>query len=112
MPGRLYVAESCGPCRALGRWIRERRPTALEVVPAESRPGDLEQLTYVSEGVEESGVAAFARALEHVDLGWAFFGFALRLPVVSALGRVLLDAAGDARIAACPASRSARRTSS
>jgi len=44
--------------------------------------------------VTASGIAAVARALEHVHLCWAFVGFALRLPIVSALVQLLADASG------------------
>jgi len=111
-PALLYVADDCGPCRALGSWIRARRPIDLELVPAASHPGSLARLTYASAGVEESGVAALARALEHVDLGWALLGFALRLPLVRAFAQLAADALGGDRIRACPASKSARPTSS
>jgi protein-S-isoprenylcysteine O-methyltransferase Ste14 len=111
-PARLYVAEDCGRCRTLGDWIRALRPVLLEVVPADSHPLALTRLTYASAGIEESGVAALARALEHVHLGWAFLGFLVRLPGVHTIAQLVADAMGGDRIRACPASTSARRTSS
>src|SRR5262249_17804827 len=41
-----------------------------------------------------SGVAAIARGLEHIHLGWALVGFFLRLPVVCQLCQLLADASG------------------
>jgi hypothetical protein len=42
----------------------------------------------------EEGVCAFARGLEHINLGWAFAGACLRLPGISHLVRILLDGSG------------------
>lgn len=93
--GRLYVAERCGPCFSLGRWIREREPLGLEIVAAESHPFRvMTRMTYESEGIEERGVAAFACALEHFNLGWAFLGWMLRLPGVCSFGQLIVDAVG------------------
>ena len=40
------------------------------------------------------GVAAFARALEHIHLGWAFVGWTMRLPLVEPFLQLLVDAVG------------------
>lgn len=93
--GRLYVAEGCVPCRGVGSWIRDREPVGLEILAAESHPsGVLTRITYEAEGLEEKGVAAVGRALEHLNLGWAFLGWTLRLPGVRPLGQLIVDAAG------------------
>ena len=58
--------------------------------------GNLQRITYDpmdGTGVEE-GVCAFARGLEHINLGWAFAGAFLRLPGISHLVQILLDASG------------------
>jgi protein-S-isoprenylcysteine O-methyltransferase Ste14 len=96
-PARLYVSAGCGPCSQVGWWIDGRRPAGLVVVPAERHPSrDLRRITYHAGGgaAEEEGVAALARALEHVHLGWALLGMALRLPVVLQVMQVLVDASG------------------
>lgn len=96
-PAVLYVAEGCAPCRGLRAFLERRGPVGLVLVAAEDHPErDLERLTYdPGDGApEESGVHALGRALEHLHLGWATLGLALRLPVTSALAQVLADACG------------------
>jgi hypothetical protein len=95
-PARLYVSGGCGPCSQVGRWIEGRRPIALRVVPAEAHPSrDLRRITYHSaDGWEEEGVAALARALEHVHLGWALLGMAIRLPLIAQAIQLIVDASG------------------
>ena len=97
LPARLYVAEGCGPCASVRQWIGRRRPIGLEVVAAEDHPSrDLSRITYEpGDGSrEEEGVAALARAFEHLHLGWAFLGATVRLPVVRPLVQLLIDAVG------------------
>ena len=96
-PARLYVSASCGKCSELGRAIERMRPVGLVVVPAEHHPERvLERITYapMDGGAEEDGVAAFARALEHVNLAAALLGMAMRLPIVLPLLQVIVDASG------------------
>jgi protein-S-isoprenylcysteine O-methyltransferase Ste14 len=93
-PARLYVAESCGLCAELGGWFERRRPAGLEIVAAERHPArDLGRLTYdPGDGSgDETGVAALARALEHVHLGYALAGVVMRLPVLRAALTLLAD---------------------
>jgi protein-S-isoprenylcysteine O-methyltransferase Ste14 len=96
-PARLYVAETCGPCSDVRRWFEFRGATALDIVAAEDHPTqDLQRITYDpmdGTGVE-GGVCAFARGLEHVNLGWAVAGACLRLPGISHLSQILLDGSG------------------
>lgn len=97
--GRLYVAEGCGMCSDVGAWLRRRKPIALEIAAAEDHPKkDLRRMTYqFGEGAAitvEEGVAAFARALEHVHLGYALAGSAMRLPAVRHLLQLMVDATG------------------
>jgi hypothetical protein len=94
---RLYVAETCGPCSEVAAWFAQRMPTGLEIVPAELHPHrDLNRITYDpgDGGREEEGVAAIARALEHVHLGWAAVGWMLRLPGLRAVLQLVVDASG------------------
>jgi len=94
---KLYVAETCGPCSEVKAWFGNKQTTGLEVVPAESYPGgELVRVAYVAgDGVApEYGVAALARAVEHIHLGWALVGFAARLPGVSRFLQLLADASG------------------
>lgn len=95
-PGTLYVAATCATCRGVRMFLEQRNPAGLVFCDAESLPsGSIRRLRYVpAEGQTESGVLAFARALEHVHLGWAFCGFLLRLPVIHQAAQLLTDAAG------------------
>jgi protein-S-isoprenylcysteine O-methyltransferase Ste14 len=114
-PATLLVAYSCRTCRSVGRWFLARYPVGLEVAPAEEATGDpgLRRVTYVSpSGERYRGVAAIARALEHIHLGWALVGWVLALPGVLHLAQLLSDVCGPGpqRVAgrpydpaACPA---------
>jgi len=94
---RLYISEECAPCSALGRWLIIRRSVALTLVAAEDHPyRDLTRLTYepLDGTTPEEGVAALARALEHIHLGWAICGWAMRLPVIVIILQLIVDAVG------------------
>ncbi|CAM3689075.1 methyltransferase family protein [Nocardiopsis rhodophaea] len=98
-PGRpeatLYVAGGCDMCSGLGGWVAARRPVALLLRPAESHPGGLRRLTYESaDGTRAAGIAALARALEHLHLGWALLGWLLVLPGVGWFAQLVADALG------------------
>ncbi|MDE3724384.1 methyltransferase [Nocardiopsis sp. N85] len=93
--GTLYVAADCSMCRGLGAWIRARGPIALTLRPAHEHPEVLHRLTYENpDGVRWSGVSALARALDHLNLGWAFLGWALDLPVLRHFAQLCADAFG------------------
>ena len=69
----------------------------LDIVPAETHPsGALWRITYEpGDGTRAAaGVEAVARALEHLHLGWALLGALLRLPILSSLMQLLVDASG------------------
>jgi protein-S-isoprenylcysteine O-methyltransferase Ste14 len=97
---RLYLARGCGPCSDLARWFARRKPVGLLLLAAEDHPRRaLERLTYdpgydSSGAREEEGIAAFARALEHLHLGWAWLGWAMRLPFVLPFLQLVADASG------------------
>jgi len=96
-PAVLYVSAECGPCSELGRWIQARQPIGLHLHPAEAHPTHtLVCLTYDPEdgSPAEAGVAALARALEHLHLGWAFLGWTLRLPLVRQMVQIIVDGVG------------------
>lgn len=91
----LYIAPGCDPCRGVGRWITERRPAGLEIRLATDAPRPLRRLGYSGpDGYEASGVAAFARALEHLHLGWAVLAWFLLLPGIGRFVQLVVDAAG------------------
>ncbi len=96
-PARLFVAASCGPCSELGKWIAARKPIGLEILPAESLPyGSIRRMRYVpgDSAASVEGVRALGRTLEHLQLGWAVTGIALRLPGIWQFVQVLMDASG------------------
>lgn len=89
----LWLDEQCGPCTATGVFLRGRRPTGLALAPAAAHQGPLVRAEYVGgDGHRERGVAAVARGLEHVNLGWAYVGWLLRLPGVGWLAQLITDA--------------------
>jgi protein-S-isoprenylcysteine O-methyltransferase Ste14 len=108
-PGRravLYVSANCSKCREVARWFSWRRAVSLEIVPAEWHPSrDLDRITYdPGDGSrEEHGVAAVARALEHINFAWALCGMIMRLPGVCFAIQAFVDASGGGpqRVARC-----------
>jgi len=93
----IYIAEGCGPCSQIGGWVVSQQPIGLIVKAAEEHPQrDLTRVTYqpADGSGEEEGVAALGRAFEHLNLAWALLGMFIRLPVVSPLLQVLVDASG------------------
>lgn len=96
---RLLVAYSCGVCSSIGRWFVARAPVGLEIAPAEDATEIAPmRVTYVpgDGGPPSVGVAAIARALEHLHLGWAVAGWLLALPGVVQLAQVVVDIWGPA----------------
>jgi hypothetical protein len=94
---RLYVARGCGPCSEVLAWLEARGPVGLEIVDAETLArGSIWRMRYEpgdgSRAVE--GVRAMGRGLEHIHLGWALCGAALRLPGVWWGVQVVMDASG------------------
>lgn len=93
---QLLVAFSCSTCSSVGRWFLGRNPVGLKIAPAEDvRDSGLRRVTYISAGSQPvRGVAAIARALEHIHLGWAIIGWILAMPGVSHLAQVMADVFG------------------
>jgi hypothetical protein len=65
------------------------------------------RLTYIdADGDQATGVAAFGRALEHLNLAWAWLAWVLLLP---GLFQLVIDAMGGGPLAApiggCPGER-------
>lgn len=94
---RLYIAGSCGPCSELRSWLEARKPLGLQFIAAEMLPaGSIRRMRYdPNDGsAAVDGVRALGRALEHLHLGWALSGAALRLPLVWQSVQLLMDASG------------------
>ena len=95
-------------CSEVARWYRQHGVRGLAIVAAEDHPrGGLTRITYESSDGSHraTGIHAIGRALEHIHIGWAFAGFALRLPIVSNAVQLIVDASGGQ-----PRVTSARRT--
>ncbi|MFD2028267.1 methyltransferase family protein [Promicromonospora aerolata] len=100
----LWVAADCDPCSGLARWFVRHEPVRLQIRPAAEHPDVLYRVTYEvpddttgvpgTPAVRAQGVAAVARALGHLHLGWALVGWALDLPVVRHFAQLGADAFG------------------
>jgi protein-S-isoprenylcysteine O-methyltransferase Ste14 len=96
-PAHIYIAATCTPCSQIAAWLRERAPIGLAILDAESLPpGSIRRMRYYPNDGAPSveGIRAFARALEHIHLGWALAGAALRLPFIWPFVQLSMDAAG------------------
>jgi len=96
-PAVLYIARSCEPCSRIGAWLEARKPLGLKILDAESLPaGSIQRMRYeANDGTPQTeGVRAMGRALEHLSLGWAIAGAALRTPGIWHLVQLLMDASG------------------
>ncbi|MBM7785613.1 methyltransferase [Tenggerimyces flavus] len=92
-PATLWLDDNCTACRAIRDFLAERDPQRLVLAPAHLHRPTLWRARYVSgDGHQENGVAAIARGLEHLHLGWAFVGWFLRLPGVRWLAQLVADA--------------------
>ena len=91
----LWVARGCDPCSELGDWIAARAPRGLRIRAAEDHPGALRRLRWEHpHAPAEEGIAALARAVEQIHLGWAVLGWIVRLPGLVQLLGLLVDASG------------------
>lgn len=92
-PARLWLDDDCGPCAATRDFLHRRAPHGLTLLPASAHESALWRARYAdADGHTAGGVAAVARALEHLHLGWAGVGWLLRLPVVDRLAQLVTDA--------------------
>lgn len=102
-PAVLWLNDGCPACRAVGGFLRGRGARRLTLAPAHEHRPVLWRSRYAGgDGHQERGVAAVARALEHLHLGWAYTGWLIRLPGVSWLAQLLSDAMIAAPHAAHP----------
>jgi len=102
-PARLYLELTCDPCSQLAAWLRQHNPVALEIAPIPESRSARTRMTYnpADGSPPEFGIAALARALEHIHLAFAFFGWMVRLPIIAFLAQTIADAL-DPRATACP----------
>jgi protein-S-isoprenylcysteine O-methyltransferase Ste14 len=88
----LWLDGGCDPCAGVAGFLARRDPVGLRVEPAHRHPAPLRRAAYRDGGHTRRGVAARARGLEHVNLGWAAVGWLLRTPGVGWLAQVVTDA--------------------
>jgi hypothetical protein len=92
-PAVLWLDDECGACIATGRFLHRRRAAGLVLAPAREHERPLWRAEYAGDdGHSDRGVAAVARGLEHVNLGWAYAGWLLRLPGIGWLAQLVTDA--------------------
>jgi hypothetical protein len=95
----LYLDLDCGPCGHLARWFAAQCPTKLRILPlAEHFPNTLTRITYRAGGGprEIQGIHAIARALDHLNLAWAFCGWMLRFPLIAWVAELIAEAVSPA----------------
>ncbi|MDQ1653937.1 MAG: hypothetical protein QOI35_3137 [Cryptosporangiaceae bacterium] len=93
----LYVGWGCAVCEPVAHWIARRDPVGLRLTGAADWPGEapLRRITYAApDGYRVDGVRAVGRALEHLNFGWAWVGWIVRMPVIATVLQLLLDATG------------------
>ena len=93
----LYFSANCGVCSDLAQKIARLNPKGLRLVPAEMHPHrDLNRVTYElsDQNISAEGIVAIARALEHVNIAWAFLGSFIRLPIIHQLLQLITDSIG------------------
>lgn len=93
----LYLDGNCGPCAEVARWFQTRAPIKLRLIDASRWPGPpLCRVTWhhPASGRTESGVAAIAIALQHLNLPWAVVGGIAGIPGISHVLQICFDAAG------------------
>lgn len=93
VPATLWVSEECGTCRAVGAGLASLHPHGLVFRAAEDAGVRLTRMRWVGPATDR-GVAALARALEHVSLPLAWLGWLVRLPGVVTAVQVVADACG------------------
>jgi protein-S-isoprenylcysteine O-methyltransferase Ste14 len=94
-PARLYLARTCDICSSTAHALGRIGPVGLEIVAAEAYGRDLTRARYEGpDGHIADGVAAVARGVEHVNLGWAVAGWILRVPLLDRLAQVIVDGLG------------------
>lgn len=93
-PATLWVSDTCPLCAATGAMVETLEPTGLVRRAAEGAPEPLRRMRWDDGTSTSSGVAAFARALEHSTLPLAWLGWWMRLPGVDRVLQLVGDAVG------------------
>ncbi len=94
-PARVYLARGCEVCSSTALALDRLDPIGVRLFPAEGHARSLRRARYEGpDGYHADGVAAVARTLEHVNLGWAMLGWCLRLPGLDRLVQSIVDSIG------------------
>ena len=93
-PARLSCDPMAGGQARLVRWLEKRNPTGLEI---HAEPG-CRSISYLTpdEGMHFTGIAAIAKALNHINFAFALGGAAMLLIILPA--RYVCQAAGAAKV--------------
>jgi protein-S-isoprenylcysteine O-methyltransferase Ste14 len=86
----LFVDLGCGRCAEVASIIASRQPRDLTVADASDHSVALTRIRYEG-SVSADGLPAVARAVEHISLLWALFGWVLRIPGVAWAAQSLAD---------------------
>jgi protein-S-isoprenylcysteine O-methyltransferase Ste14 len=94
-PAILYLGSTCLPCSQVRSWLEVRKPLGLRILDAETLPaGSIRRMRYETGAGAVDGIRAMGRALEHLQLGWALAGAAMRLSGIWQLIQLIMDASG------------------
>jgi protein-S-isoprenylcysteine O-methyltransferase Ste14 len=94
-PAILYLGSTCLPCSQVRSWLEIRKPLGLRILDAETLPaGSIRRMRYQTSTGAVNGIRAMGKALEHLHLGWALAGAAMRLPGIWQLIQLIMDASG------------------
>lgn len=106
---KIYFNVECSTCEHLERWLKSKPLTRIQFRRATDYPGEpLERLKYTDGTCEYDGVEAFARALYHINLGWAIIAAFIQFPPFTKALQMIADANGfgaTARMKINPSSR-------
>ena len=94
--GTLYFKQNCGICSEMRAWFEKQNPINVDFEHAENYDArQLLQVTYKDvQGNEYSSVKAIAHGFEHINLVWASLGWFMRLPLISYLLQLIVNAMG------------------
>jgi protein-S-isoprenylcysteine O-methyltransferase Ste14 len=96
-PCELWLDDRCGPCSEIAIWFQKRNPIDLKLLRSSQWQGpELNRVTWrhAASNRTETGVAAIAMALQHLNLFWAAVGWTAGLPGICHVLQIYFDAVG------------------
>jgi protein-S-isoprenylcysteine O-methyltransferase Ste14 len=95
-PSAVFFARDCNICQDTERWLRRLNPVGLHIADAAHHPDLLDRVTYrYHDGSEVRGLYAIASCLNHINFGFAFLGWFMRLPIIRHFLQLLIDGTGE-----------------